>query len=280
MDNIKQIELLNDKLSKLNEEHKISSNMNNFEQQISLRNDNNLRDLINQNVNESNAINDKMNSFLIDKSIYKTTNDYYKIDNQIPTNTANYTNANNTTANYNPTINKEVTINEDMNNRLEKLQFHNMSDYIIKNTDYCDNNDNNNDNDNNNNDDNNTVNANTSNNLKYNKISPFESSNINVLRKKNADLTNARLNNFTPLGRSMVASHNIQYELNENFNNNRYKNKKEIGNERLSEFTPLSRTQQIPVKNNPVKSDATRTFLDCENTFSQSNLNTNYKNKK
>ena len=277
MDNIKQIELLNNKLSRLNNEYKISSHMNNFEQQISLRNDNNLRDLIKNNLTESNAINDKMNSFLIDQNIYKTNNDYYKIDNQIPTNTVNYT-----TENYNENIeenieanieaNIEDNINEDMNNRLEKLQFHNMTDYIIKNSDYCDNNNYNNNN--------NYNTVNTSNNLKYNKISPFESSNINVVRKKNADLTNARLNNFTPLGRSMVSAHNIQYELNENFNNNRYKNKKEIGNERLSEFTPLSRTQQIPMKNNPVKSDATRTFLDCENTFSQSNLNTNYKNKK
>jgi hypothetical protein len=270
MDTITQIELLNDKLSRLNNEYKISSHMNNFEQQISLRNDNNLRDLIKNDLNESNAINDKMNSFLIDKSIYKTNNDYYKTDNKIPTNTVNYT-----TDNYNENTetnieeHTEENMNEDMNNRLEKLQFHNMSDYIIKNSDYCDNN---------NIDDNNTVN--TSNNLKYNKISPFESSNINVVRKKNADLTNARLNNFAPLGRSMISAHNIQYELNENFNNNRYKNKKEIGNDRLSEFTPLSRTQQIPVKNNPVKSDATRTFLECENTFSQSNLNTNYKTKK
>ena len=274
MDNMKHIEILNDKLGKLNDEYKISSTMNNFEQQLSVRTDTNLHDLIQQNVNESNIINDKMNSFLIDKSIHKTNNDYYNIDNKIPTNTTNYT-----TENYNTTINesnKESSMHEDINNRLEKLQFHNMTDYIIKNTNYND--------DTNINDDNNiNINDNNmdkGNNLKYNKLSPFDNSNINISMKTNDDLINNRLKNFTPLGRSMISCHNIQHELNENFNNNRHKNKKDEGNERISEFTPLSRACQIPVKHTIVTSDTTRKFLDSENTFSQSNLNTNYKNKK
>lgn len=211
-------------------------------------NEMNIKEMMKTQIDNTNKMNDKFNSFLTDKSIC-VNNPYYNVDNQPSSiNTRKHEILNNN--NFN--------IDKDPNTRLKQFQFQHYNNNQI----------------------NNNING-QSNNSIYNKLSPFDELNRDknkYVKKKNLIITS---DNHTPLGRAIATSHNINYEINENFKNHS-KNKitnKDISNERLNEFSPLSKTSQIPIKTKapPNLTDEMEKFLTSYNTFKQSSLNTNFK---
>ncbi len=249
MDNIIK---LNSQLNKLNEEFKVASSMNNFDTQIKLRDGDNVTDLLNKSIEETNILNNKYNSFLTDSSVcVNNNNTYYNTNTQlIPTNTNKYLHTNSINGNsMNSSMNYE---DDDVNKKIEELQFKNIHQ-PQHNEIY------------------------NPHNVSYNKINPFENKQ-HYNRKKNVDITNTRLDEYSPMGRSINCSPIIEYQINEDFINKRNKQtNKDIANQRLEQFSPLSRAVQLPSKKSPLKNESTSHFLNTENTFSQNTLNTNYK---
>lgn len=249
MDNIIK---LNSQLNKLNEEFKVASSMNNFDTQIKLRDGDNVTDLLNKSIEETNILNNKYNSFLTDSSVcVNNNNTYYNTNTQlIPTNTNKYLHTNSINGNsMNSSMNYE---DDDVNKKIEELQFKNIHQ-PQHNEIY------------------------NPHNVSYNKINPFENKQ-HYNRKKNVDITNTRLDEYSPMGRSINCSPIIEYQINEDFINKRNKQtNKDIANQRLEQFSPLSRAVQLPSKKSPLKNESTSSFLNTENTFSQNSLNKNYK---
>ena len=255
MDNISK---LNFQLSKLNEDFKLASNLNNFDQQMCIRDGEDVKDLLNQSIAETNSLNNKYNSLLTDSSVcVNNNNTYYNNGKQlIPSNTNQYlhSNINDNSMNINSMNSCENVedVNNDVNKRIEELQFKNIHQ-PQHNEIY------------------------NPHNVSYNKINPFENKQ-HYNRKKNVDLTNTRLDEYSPMGRSINCSPIIEYQINEDFINKRNKQtNKDIANQRLEQFSPLSRAVQLPSKKSPLKNESTSHFLNTENTFSQNSLNTNYK---
>ena len=255
MDNISK---LNFQLSKLNEDFKLASSINNFDIQMNIRNGDNVKDLLNKSIEETNSLNNKYNSFLTDSSVcVNNNNTYYNNGKQlIPSNTNQYlhSNINDNSMNINSMNSCENVedVNNEVNKRIEELQFKNIHQ-PQHNEIY------------------------NPHNVSYNKINPFENKQ-HYNRKKNVDLTNTRLDEYSPMGRSINCSPIIEYQINEDFINKRNKQtNKDIANQRLEQFSPLSRAVQLPSKKSPLKNESTSHFLNTENTFSQNSLNTNYK---
>ena len=255
MDNISK---LNFQLSKLNEDFKLASSINNFDIQMNIRNGDNVKDLLNKSIEETNSLNNKYNSFLTDSSVcVNNNNTYYNNGKQlIPSNTNQYlhSNINDNSMNINSMNSCENVedVNNDVNKRIEELQFKNIHQ-PQHNEIY------------------------NPHNVSYNKINPFENKQ-HYNRKKNVDLTNTRLDEYSPMGRSINCSPIIEYQINEDFINKRNKQtNKDIANQRLEQFSPLSRAVQLPSKKSPLKNESTSSFLNTENTFSQNSLNKNYK---
>ena len=255
MDNISK---LNFQLSKLNEDFKLASNLNNFDQQMCIRDGEDVKDLLNQSIAETNSLNNKYNSLLTDSSVcVNNNNTYYNNGKQlIPSNTNQYlhSNINDNSMNINSMNSCENVedVNNDVNKRIEELQFKNIHQ-PQHNEIY------------------------NPHNVSYNKINPFENKQ-HYNRKKNVDLTNTRLDEYSPMGRSINCSPIIEYQINEDFINKRNKQtNKDIANQRLEQFSPLARAVELPAKKSPLKNESTSSFLNTENTFSQNSLNKNYK---
>ena len=253
MDNITK---LNSQLNKLNEDFKFASSMNNFDTQIKLRDGDNVKDLLNKSIEETNSLNNKYNSFLTDSSVcVNNNNTYYNTSTQlIPTNTNKYFHSNSINGNsMNNSMNSSMNCeDDDVNKKIEELQFKNL--HQPKHNDIY-----------------------NPHNVSYNKITPFENKQ-HYNRKKNVDLTNKRLDDYSPMGRSMNCSPIIEYQINEDFINKRNKQtNKDIANQRLEQFSPLARAVELPAKKSPLKNESTSSFLNTENTFSQNSLNKNYK---
>ena len=259
MDNIHK---LNSQLSKLNDDFKLASSINNFDNQMNIRNGDNVKDLLNKSIEETNTFNNKYNSFLTDSTVcVNNNNTYYKNGSLlVPSNTNQYLHSNNNNNNNNNNINGNSMnssenvedINNDVNKRIEELQFKNIHQ-PQHNEIY------------------------NPHNVSYNKINPFENKQ-HYNRKKNVDLTNKRLDEYSPMGRSINCSPIIEYQIKEDFINKKTKQtNKDIANQRLEQFSPLARAVQLPTKKSPLKNETTSHFLNTENTFSQNNLNTNYK---
>jgi hypothetical protein len=273
---------LNSQLKKINDDYKVAYSMNNFETQMKLREGESVKELLNESIEQTNNLNKKYNSFLIDSSVcVNKKNTYYNNVSQIiPTNTNKYlhnnTNGNDMNGNDmngndmngNDMNGKDMNGNDmngnDMNGkdnledehnilntRMEQLQFKNIQQQ--HNEIY------------------------NPHNVSYNKISPFENKQ-HYNRKKNVDLTNTRLDEYSPMGRSINCSPIIEYQINEDFINKRNKQtNKDIANQRLEQFSPLARAVELPAKKSPLKNESTSSFLNTENTFSQNSLNKNYK---
>ena len=235
---------LNEKLEQINNEYVMNQKSIN-QPQIECFNKNenemNIKEMMKTEIENTNIMNEKFNSFLTDKSIC-VNNPYYNIDNQpssINTRKHEILNSNNN--------------NIDSNNRLKQFQFQHY----------------------------NNSQSNYQENISYNKLSPFDDVTRNknkYVKKKNLNLTK---DNHTSLDRAISTSHNINYEINENFKNktiNKITNK-DISNERLNDFSPLAKTSQIPIKTKtpPKITDEMEKFLTSYNTFKESSLNTNYK---
>ena len=123
MDNINK---LNSQLNKLNEDFKLASSINNFDIQMNIRNGDNVKDLLNKSIEETNILNNKYNSFLTDSSVcVNNNNTYYNTNTQlIPTNTNKYLHTNSINGNsMNSSMNYE---DDDVNKRIEELQFKNI----------------------------------------------------------------------------------------------------------------------------------------------------------
>jgi len=268
MDNINK---LNSQLNQFNEDFKLASSMNNFDTQLNMRGDDNVKELFNKSIEETNSVNDKYSSFFTDSSVcINNNNAYYKTSEQIiPTNTNQnlYNNSRNDNEMNNEMNNVEngsgggvggvgvggsggSSGGGDVNEKMEQFQFkHTVQHNEIYNP----------------------------HNTTYNQISPFINEQ-DYNKKKNVNLTNTRLDEYSPMGRSIVCPPNIDYQVNENAINNRPRtSNKDIANQRLEQFSPLSRAVQLPTKKSPLKNDTTSKFLNTENTFSQNSLNTNYK---
>ena len=225
---------------------------------MNIRNGDNVKDLLNKSIEETNSLNNKYNSFLTDSSVcVNNNNTYYNSGKQlIPSNTNQYlhSNINDNSMNINSMNSCENVedVNNEVNKRIEELQFKNIHQ-PQHNEIY------------------------NPHNVSYNKINPFENKQ-HYNRKKNVDLTNTRLDEYSPMGRSINCSPIIEYQINEDFINKRNKQtNKDIANQRLEQFSPLSRAVQLPSKKSPLKNESTSHFLNTENTFSQNSLNTNYK---
>ena len=250
MDNISK---LNSQLNKFNDDYKVASSMNNFDTQMKIREGDNVKDLLNKSIEETNDFNNKYNSFLTDSSVcINNNNTYYTNGSQlIPSNTNQYLHSNSMNGNISKNGNGNGNDNDDVNKKMEQFQFK----YIQQQH-------------------NDIYNPH---NVSYNKITPFENKQ-HYNRKKNVDLTNTRLDEYSPMGRSINCPPKIEYQINENFMNERNKHtNKDISNQRLEQFSPLARAVQLPSKKSPLKNESTSHFLNTENTFSQNNLNTNYK---
>ena len=249
MDNISK---LNSQLNKFNEDYKVASSMNSFDTQMKIREGDNVKDLLNKSIEESSSLNNKYNSFLTDSSVcINKNNTYYNTGNLlVPTNTNQYLHGNSMNGNsMNSSMNYE---DDDVNKKIEELQFKNIHQ-PQHNEIY------------------------NPHNVSYNKINPFENKQ-HYNRKKNVDITNTRLDEYSPMGRSINCSPIIEYQINEDFINKRNKQtNKDIANQRLEQFSPLSRAVQLPSKKSPLKNESTSSFLNTENTFSQNSLNKNYK---
>lgn len=213
-------------------------------------NEMNIKEMMKTQIDSTNKMNEKFNSFLTDKSIC-VTNPYYNINNQPSSiNTRKHEILNN------------KSFDKDPNTRLNQFQFQHYNKNIVSN--------------NQSNQSNNKVD-----NLDYNKLSPFDDINRDknkYVKKKNLNPVNE---NNSHLGRAISSSHNIHYEINENFKNTT-KNKvtnKDIHNERLNEFSPLAKNSQIPIKTNtpPELTTDMEEFLSSYNSLKQSSLNTNFK---
>jgi hypothetical protein len=262
MDNISK---LNSQLNKFNEDYKVASSMNNFDTQLKLREGDNVKELLNKSIEETNSFNNKYNSFLTDSSIcVNNNNTYYGNGSQlIPTNTNQYLHSNggdgnsmntgdNINKNYMGGNGNDYDSGDDVNKKIEELQFKNI--HQQQHNDIY-----------------------NPHNVSYNKITPFENKQ-HYNRKKNVDLTNNRLDEYSPMGRSINCPPKIEYKINETFMNERNKpTKKDVSNQRLEEFSPLARAVQLPAKKSPLKNESTSHFLNTENTFTQNSLNTNYK---
>lgn len=223
MDNITK---LNKELKQIELNHKTQTNLHKS-QSSSLSSNNqseSLQQQINQNIQESNAHNDKLQSFIIDSSLYNINNNHHQ--QQFLKN-----NNNNTRQQY---------YQETNNNQPQ----HNNGYINISRTN-----------------------------------PEFKDTNA----KYHKHLINQRMNEYSPLGRSMAIPVDIEYQINETFKNSRKPQQihnSDITNQRLSQLSPLPSSSNIPInnRNGKQKFNNLKTHLDSENTISQSSLNTNYKN--
>ena len=252
------LDKLNQQLKQIQQEYK--QNKKNFNTEASLNNNNNnnnnqpLKQLIEKNIKESNAHNDRLNSFFTDSSVCvnKNNKDYYQNGN------VKTTGGENTRQHY----------YQESNNLLNKGGF-NSASMTDDSRNYEGN-------------VNHSINQrrfdNPSNQQQFNRISPFIDNKND--KQYNSDISNQRLGEYTPMGRSVAIPVDIEYQINESFMNSRRSSDKkynsDITNERLSQLSPLAKSSAIPISN---KQSNLPTHLNCENTFNQTALNTNYRQK-
>ena len=237
---------LNETLEKLNTEYNMSQKTINQKEPArhfdNNENQMNIQEMVKSQIDNTNKINAKFNSFLTDKEIC-VNNPYYNLDNQpssINTRKQEILNNNTTNKDY----------NNDPNSRLSQFQFQHYDKNINTNQ--------------------NTNQNNNIDNLSYNKLSPFDDRNKDKYVKKK----NLPQDNINTLSRAISSSHNINYEINESFKNhsvNKLTNK-DISNQRLNDISPLAKTSQIPIKTKtpPQITDEMDIFLSSYNTFKQS----------
>ena len=254
------------KFTKLNEELKlIGKDYNNNKQNTtnnkcsqSQPNNESLQQLINQNIQETNKHNDRLHSFMTDNSLWVNQNNNYLLKpNKINQNTTQqyYQQTNNTQNTHNtqntPNTPNTTTIEDENNYNINQLRFDNIA-----------------------------------NRQQVNRISPF--TNHYQPRNNNGDITNQRLNEYSPLGRSMAIPVDIEYQINETFKNSRtqqHQHKSDITNQRLSQLSPLAKSSNLPVNNKSYPNNNNNnnhninliTHLNSTNSINQTALNTNYK---
>ena len=243
------LDKLNQQLRQIEQEYKQNKKMFNMETVINNSNNSNnnnqsLKEQMERNIRETNAHNDKLNSFFTDSSVCvnKNNKDYYQ-QGSIKTIGGENTRQQYYQETNNVLGHQEESKNSNVNQSINERRFDNPS-----------------------------------NRQHVNRISPFMDNNNN--KKYNNDISNQRLNEYTPMGRSVAIPVDIEYQINESFMNSRKANHKkynsDITNERLSQLSPLAKSSAIPIPNNQSNLP---THLNCENTFNQTALNTNYKQK-
>ena len=200
--------------------------------------------MINDNIRETEMKSNKLNSFLTDKAIYNQSNEFYDF------NKSNKVNIKEDVF----SIDKETAINDkDSKNKMNELLFTNYKSEIkndIMNQQ--------------------TINVNGLMELPYlNKEGFTKNKKINK-----SMITNSRLNNYIPIGRSM--NRTLDKIQTHNSNNNL---KKDLTNERLNELNPMTNINPFPLKYENKVSDMSKEYFNYD-TQTEKELNTYYKKNK
>ena len=230
---------LNETLEKLNIDYFV--NQKSIQQPPKHFNENEMdvKELMQTQIDNTNKMNEKYNSFLTDKNIC-VNNPYYNINNQ--------------PSSINTIKSEVLTDNNDSNTRLKEFQFQHYNET-------------------------NNYQKNNQNYNKISEIDELNRNKNKYITKKNiTSLTNDNHTPLgRAISTSYNINYEINENF-KNKNENK-KTNKDISNERLEAFSPLSKTSQIPIKTKtpPELTNEMNEFLNSYKNLKKHNLNINYK---
>ena len=235
------MEELNKRLELIEKDY-INFQNNQLEQQ---KKENNFdyKEMINKNIIETEQKSNRLNSFLTDNQIYKQSNEFYDFNNKDINLKKDIF-----------TVDNEVKISEDeKSNKMNDLLFTNYKTEVK----------------------NDIMNQQTGNINGLMDLPYLNKEGFTKNKKFNKSvITNSRLNNYTPIGRSMnkIIDNNICKPSRSNL-------QKDLTNERLNKLNPLSNTNPFPLKYENKVSNMTKEYFNY-NTQTEKELKTYYKKNK
>lgn len=193
------------------------------------------KEMINQNIIETEHKSNKLNSFLTDNEIYNQKNELYDFNKKDDI----------------FQVDKETELSEKESvNKMNDLVFTNYKKEIK----------------------NDIMNQQTGNTNGFMEL-PYLKEGFTKNKKFNKSMImNSRLNNYTPIGRSI----NKTYDKASIYSSNKHTNK-DLVNERLNKLNPMTSKNPFPLKYENKVSDITKQYLNYD-TQSEKELNTYYKN--
>lgn len=236
------MEELNKKLESIEKEYFTFQNIQQKQQKADTFD---YKKMINQNIIETEKKSNKLNSFLTDTEIYKQSNEFYDFDKKENIFTKKQDIF---------TVDNEVKVNEEeKSNKMNDLLFTNYKTEI----------------------NNDIMNQQTGHINGLMELPYLNKDGFTKNKKFNKSMiTNSRLNNYTPIGRSMNKSidNNISKPSRTNL-------QKDLTNQRLNNLNPLSTNNPLPLKYENKVSNITKDYFNY-NTQTEKELNTYYKKNK
>lgn len=231
------MEKLNEKLKKINEEYK---EFNNYNQKEEIKTNINYKKMLEDTIKESQQNSNKINSFLTDSSIYKQPNQYYETKKD---------------ENIGFTNDIEIeTLNNNNNEKMSSLLFTNYKNEMKSE---------------------NVIFNSQKGHMDGNMILPInaQESYTKNRKLKNSMITNSRLNNYQPIGKSINMMYDNKLELNKS------KEYKDVANKRLNELNKMSSINPYPIKYENRVSAMTKDYFNYD-TQTEKELNKYYKKNK
>lgn len=231
------MEKLNEKLKKLNEEYK---EFNNYNQKEEIKPKINYKKMLEDTIKESEQNSNKINSFLTDSSIYKQPNQYYETKKD---------------ENIGFTNDIEIeTLNNNNNEKMSSLLFTNYKNEMKSE---------------------NVIFNSQKGHIDGNMILPIntQESYTKNRKLKNSMITNSRLNNYQPIGKSINMMYDNKLELNKS------KEYKDVANKRLNELNKMASINPYPINYENRVSAMTKDYFNYD-TQTEQELNKYYKKNK
>lgn len=231
------MEKLNEKLKKINEEYK---EFNQYNKKEEIKPNINYKKMLEDTIKESQQNSNKINSFLTDSSIYKQPNQYYETKKD---------------ENIGFTNDIEIeTLNNNNNEKMSSLLFTNYKNEMKSE---------------------NVIFNSQKGHVDGNMILPIntQESYTKNRKLKNSMITNSRLNNYQPIGKSINMMYDNKLELNKS------KEYKDVANKRLNELNKMASINPYPINYENRVSAMTKDYFNYD-TQTEKELNKYYKKNK
>ena len=231
------METLNEKLKKINTEYK---EFNQYRQKEEIKPNTNYKKMLEDTIKESEQKSKKLNSFLTDSSIYNQPNQYYKTEKDENIGFSN--------------DNDIEKLNNQNNEKMSSLLFTNYKNEMKSE---------------------NVIFNSQKGNLDGNMILPIntQESYTKNRKHKNSMITNSRMNNYQPIGKSM----NMMYD--NKLETSKSKVYKDVANNRLNELNKMASINPYPIKYENRVSAMTKDYFNYD-TQTEKELNKYYKKNK